>query len=347
MKIVVTARGRVHAFESDPGEKILDAGLRQGLALPYECGSGTCGTCRARLVRGDVEDPWPEAPGRQALKADRGEFLMCQCLAREDCELEVPAAVEPMPPGAGVPGYLTGVVRARAALTHDVVELGVDVDPALRFDAGQFVLLGVDGIAGRRAYSMVNHDRPAPRLRFVLKHKPGGRVSEWAFGPAAVGAAVRLFGPLGRATFTPDLARHLLCVAGGSGIAGLMAVLARAAAERHFERHRGDVFFGVRTARDLFFAEELAALAAGAPAALAVTVALSDEEVPAALRDRHPGLGFDTGLVHEVTARRMQGKFQGVRAFVAGPPPMVDATIRMLLREARLPPGEIRYDKFS
>jgi len=47
-------------------------------------------------------------------------------------------------------------------------------------------------------------------------------------------------------------------MAGGSGIAGLMSILARASAEGHFARHPGHVFFGVRTAADLFFADELA-----------------------------------------------------------------------------------------
>jgi toluene monooxygenase electron transfer component len=59
MKILANARNRPHAFAAEPGERILDAGLRSGIALPYECGSGTCGTCRARLVDGDIADPWP------------------------------------------------------------------------------------------------------------------------------------------------------------------------------------------------------------------------------------------------------------------------------------------------
>ena len=64
MKVQVTGRSHTHVFEAEPGEKILDAGLRSGFVLPYECGSGTCGTCRARLVSGEIEDAWPDAPGR-------------------------------------------------------------------------------------------------------------------------------------------------------------------------------------------------------------------------------------------------------------------------------------------
>ena len=347
MRVRAAARNQTHAFDTAPGETILDAGLRNGIALPYECGSGTCGTCRARRLAGDVHDLWPEAPGRRLLKTEAGELLMCQTVARSECELEVPVKVEPMPDGACVPGRLAGVLRSWTALTHDVVRFDLELDRPLAFEAGQFVLIGVEGIAGRRAYSMVNYERPASRLRFVVKKKPGGRVSEWLFGSGAEGATLALFGPLGAATFTPEVDRHLLCVAGGSGIAGLMSILARASAAGHFERRRGHVFFGVRTPRDLFFVDELAALSRRWPEALEVTLALSEEDAPEAIRAERPELAFDTGFVHEVAGRRMKGRYQDVRAYLAGPPPMVDATLRLLLKEARLSPRDIRYDKFS
>jgi len=69
--------------------------------------------------------------------------------------------------------------------------------------------------------------------------------------------------------------------------------------------------------------------------------------VPVAVAAAYPGLVFARGLVHEVAGARMAGRFAGVRAYVAGPPPMVDASLRLLLREARLSPADIRYDKFS
>ena len=347
MKIRASARSHTHAFEAEAGETILDAGLRNGIALPYECGSGTCGTCRARLVGGEVQDTWPEAPGGRLLKREQGDVLMCQSVALTDCALDVPVKAELMPDGACGPGRGVGVVREWTALTHDVVRFDVVLDRPLRFEAGQFVLIGVDGIAGRRAYSMVNYDDPASRLRFVVKKKPGGRVSEWLFAPGAGGSTVTLFGPLGKATFAPGLARHVLCIAGGSGIAGMMSILWRACADRHFDRYRGHVFFGVRAVRDLFFLEELAAFTTRFPDALEVTLALSDQDVPDALRAQRPEFRFDGGFVHEAAGRGMTGQFTGVRAYVAGPPPMVDASIRLLLREGRLPASDIRYDKFT
>ncbi|MGH7367508.1 MAG: 2Fe-2S iron-sulfur cluster-binding protein [Candidatus Rokuibacteriota bacterium] len=345
MRIVVTARSGARDFECEPGEKILHAGLRSGLELPYECGTGTCGTCKARLVSGRVESQWPDAPGGRYLKSE-AELLMCQCVARDDCALEV-GVLKAREASVPLPCALGGLVRGRRRLTHDVAAFEVDLDRPLDFEAGQFALITVPGIAGARAYSMVNFARGARRLSFVVKKKPGGAASEWLFGDGVDGTRLGLFAPLGHATFHPGLGKHVLCIAGGSGIAGMMSILQRAGEEDHFAGWDGHVFFGVRSRHDGFFLAELQALRARYPARLAVTVALSDEDVPASLAAAHPGLAFARGLVHAVAGERMKGRFADVRAYVAGPPPMVDASLRLLLREARLSPADIRYDKFS
>lgn len=345
MRITVKARSGAGEFECGPGEKILHAGLRSGFELPYECGTGTCGTCKATLVSGRVENEWPEAPGGRYLKSP-ADLLMCQCLARDDCALEV-GVLKTREAGAPLPGVLGGQVRGWRRLTHDVAAFDVTLDRPLDFDAGQFALLTVPGIAGARAYSMVNFERAARRLSFVVKKKPGGAVSEWLFGDGVEGTRLGLFAPVGHATFHPGLQKHVLCIAGGSGIAGMMSILQCAGERGHFAGWDGHVFFGVRSARDGFFLDELHALQARDPTRLAVTIALSDEDVPASLPAAYPGLAFARGLVHAVAGERMKGRFADVRAYVAGPPPMVDASLRLLLREARLSPADIRYDKFS
>ncbi len=347
MKILVSARNETYAFDCEPGEKVLHAGLRKGIALPYECGTGTCGTCKAKLVQGDVSNEWPEAPGQSYLRRDADEFLMCQGVARGDCALEVAGVVTLMASDACVPASVGALIRRSVMLTHDVASLDLELARPLDFEAGQFMLMSAPRIAGARAYSMVNFERKALRLVFVVKKKPEGRMSEWLFGGLVTGARVDLFGPLGAATFHPEIGKHLLCIAGGSGIAGMMSILERATQEGYFEHYRGDVIFGVRTRRDAFFLDELAGFQARAPEALRVMLAFSDEDVDPVLVARYPQFSFGKGFVHAVAAERMKGRFENVRAYAAGPPPMVDATLRMLLLEGKLKPDNIRYDKFS
>ena len=346
MKVQLNARNRAYEFEAEPGEKILFAGLRARVDLPYECGTGTCGTCKARLVDGRIDDGWPEAPGRKYLKG-AGEFLMCQCAAAGDVTAEVASFVYAADSGACPVADAAGVVAGARALTHDVMALEIELDRPIDFDAGQFMAVTMPGIPGARGYSMVNFGRRTRRLDFVVKKKPGGGVSEWLFGRSQERARIELFGPLGKATFHPSLGKHLLCIAGGSGIAGMMSILARACEERYFAQFRGDVFFGVRTMVDAFYLEELAAFRREFQENLGITIALSDEDVPERAAREHPLLRFERGLVHEVAKKAMQGRFQNVRAYLAGPPPAVDASIRFLLLEAKLTADNIRYDKFS
>jgi len=67
MRIQINARNRAYQFEAAPGEKILYAGLRAETDLPYECGTGTCGTCKAKLIEGKIDDACPALPARATL----------------------------------------------------------------------------------------------------------------------------------------------------------------------------------------------------------------------------------------------------------------------------------------
>ena len=87
MKVTVETKEGARTFACEPGENILYAGLRSGVELPYECGTGTCGTCKARLREGTPRSAWGEAPGYAGLKPD--ELLMCQALPDADCALEL------------------------------------------------------------------------------------------------------------------------------------------------------------------------------------------------------------------------------------------------------------------
>ena len=347
MRTQINARNRAYQFDTAHGEKILFAGLRQGIDLPYECASGTCGTCKAKLIEGKIDDAWHQAPGRKYLKADQGEFLMCQCAAQGNVTVEVSNFVYASDPGACPARAMVGAITDVRNLTHDVAAFEVLLDAPCDFDAGQFVAIAAPGVPGMRGYSMVNFSRGTSRLEFVIKKKNGGGFSEWLFSGQGENAKLHLFGPLGKATFYPALAKNILCITGGSGIAGIMSILSRASQERYFEQFSGHVYFGVRTMKDAFYLDKLSAYRKEFSAKLDVTIALSDEDVPASAGEHYPLLRFERGMVHEVAKREMAGKYQNLRAYLAGPPPAVDASIRVLLLDAKLTADNIRYDKFS
>ncbi|NPC59134.1 2Fe-2S iron-sulfur cluster-binding protein [Caenimonas soli] len=349
MNLVSSKQEELGKFECGPTERILYAGLRTGLPLPHECATGTCGTCRAKLLSGEVEDLWAEAPGRKALRTGKGEILLCQSLPRGDCSVGIrmprPAAGESQP----IPSYFTGNVQRSGMLTHDVLILELSLDRPMQFLAGQFVLVEVPEVAGFRAYSMVNFSHSTERLELIVKRKPGGVLSNVLFGPRLSSLTFKVFGPLGTATLEPDEggAGDLVCVAGGTGIAGIMAILARASESGYLDHHNAVVCFGVRGLADLFFLDRFSGLKRKHPETLKVVVATSEQGVGSAIREMHPEIEFKNGFVHEALAWQELGNFANVIAYAAGPPPAVEAATSVLLTKHRVPVNRIRFDKFG
>ncbi len=337
------------SFECAPGERLLYAGLRAGLPLPHECATGTCGSCKARVLCGDVASAWKDAPARKYLKPGSSEVLLCQSIAHTDCTVAARPAAQPAPDPANRPAYHRGRVTRSGMLTHDVLILEVTLERQMQFLAGQFALLRASGVEGFRAYSMVNQAGATGTLELIVKRKPGGTLTGLLFGQDITGLAFEILGPLGRATFDAlqPGAGDLVCAAGGTGIAGLMSVLAEASQSGHLERNRAAVFFGVRTRADLFFLDRFAALRRRHPDTLRVVVATSEEDVPSAQVAGHELLQYQRAFVHEALAAADLSEFRNVTAFAAGPAPAVEAITSVLLTRHRVAPAQIRFDRFG
>jgi toluene monooxygenase electron transfer component len=240
------------------------------------------------------------------------------------------------------------VLRRAALLTADVGRFEIDLGRPLGYDAGQFVLVEMEGCAGPRAYSMTRASDGTGSLGLLIRRFEGGEFTERLFAPSFEACRVSVVGPLGRAVFGADEARPFVALAGGSGIAGMLGILDAAAACGQFARHRNAVVFGVRDARAAYLLDELDAMASSAGEGLCVVVAFSDMAPDAESRIRFPHLRFASGFVHEVAAQLPEGLIgPDTVHFVAGPPLMVDATLRWLVLDRKVPTTEIRYDRFG
>ena len=51
----VTVQPSGQSFDVEPGEAVLTAALRQGVMLPYGCKNGACGSCKGKIVAGEVD----------------------------------------------------------------------------------------------------------------------------------------------------------------------------------------------------------------------------------------------------------------------------------------------------
>ena len=104
----------------------------------------------------------------------------------------------------------------------------------------------------------------------------------------------------------------MLCIAGGSGLAGMMSILEHAVREGYFRERRAYVYFGVRTLADAFYLQELAAFVAAAGPNLEVTLALSHAPADTATHPQFPAIRLAHGMVDAVAARGMAGRYDNI-----------------------------------
>ncbi|GAW83388.1 ferredoxin [Plasmodium gonderi] len=73
-------------IQCDEDEYILDASERQNVELPYSCRGGSCSTCAAKLVQGEVDNDDQSYLDENQLK--QKYILLCTCYPKSDCVIE-------------------------------------------------------------------------------------------------------------------------------------------------------------------------------------------------------------------------------------------------------------------
>lgn len=215
--------------------------------------------------------------------------------------------------------------------THDIKRIRLAFDGvSFAFTAGQYARLTFPG-APTRDYSMANG--PGEReLEFHIRKVPGGAASQRIHALLKLGNRVTVEGPFGSAYLREQHAGPVLCVAGGSGLAPIKGIVETALA--HGMKQPIHVYFGMRGERDLYLIDHFEDLAKR-HTNLTFTPVLSD--APSGARWR-------IGFVTDAIAQDLQD-FDGWKAYVAGPPPMVDAAMQVSAPR-RLRPEDLHADVF-
>lgn len=229
----VTVANSGEAFDCPADELILDAGLGAGIGLPHNCRGGACGTCKAEILEGEVDHGWVLSFAISDDEKDAGKCLICQSkpltpslTIRMDNQVTSAADAPPAPIDA------TGIVVAADALTLSVRRLVIALPPTtrFRFRAGMHVELRTPGVAKARTYSVATAPddeglAPDGLLEFFVTHHQGGQASGWLHGAERLGGPIDLHGPYGTFHLPQAASGPVLCLAGGSGLAPILAIL--------------------------------------------------------------------------------------------------------------------------
>ena len=350
MKIRFETKRANENVDVAPNESILFAGLRQGLALPHECASGTCGSCQAQLLDGDLNDLWVDAPGKSHISGGVDRFLMCQTACKTDATIKLFGRLKHQTDGYPTPAYASGIITHLEKINPDIAVVRLQLEIDFPFIAGQFAMLCFPQVEGWRAYSMCQSDTHTGELEFVIKRLHGGAVSNCIFNARIIGQRVEVFGPLGRSCLNHGREdKAILMIAGGSGIAGIIAVLQDIISKGSYTQNRIEIFFGIKSPRDDFFLDRLSTLVMDTSGQIEVTVVYSETDTIRGMHPKYGNINLASGFVHDVAlaALRMQNTNDDLTYFVAGPPIVVTTAEAILQREFGVSADRIRLDRFG
>ena len=316
-----------------PDQTILDAALADGLMLKHSCRTGTCGSCKGRLLSGEVDHRDSPLDVLSEAEREQGLALFCCATARSDLVIDAPEVTELR----GISIQQMGVrVAAIDKVSHDVAVLRLMLAPGSAFNyfPGQYVqVLLKDG--SRRSYSMATSSAREQQLELHIRHMPGGVFSGHVFNALQPKAILRMEGPFG-SFFLRDGDAPMIFLASGTGFAPIQALLEQLR-ERGDNRRPVYLYWGGRRREDLYRHEHMLAWEAELPW-LRYTPVLSE---PTEACDWQGATGF----VHRQVISDFQS-LKGFEVYACGAPIVVDSARRDYVAERGLIEANFYADAF-
>ncbi len=325
----VTLQPSGHEFQVEEGESILTAALRQHFVLPYGCRNGACGTCKGKVLAGEVDYGVYQ---KKALTDDEkalGKALFCQARPLGDVVIEARTigAAKDIPIKT-----LPCRVQTMRRLADDVMVLGLKLpaNERLQFLAGQYLeFLLKDG--SRRSFSMGNAPHTDDLVELHVRHVAGGQFTDHVFGKMKERDILRFEGPLGTFFLREDSRKPVVFVASGTGFAPIKSIVETAL-------HKGvarpmTLYWGGRRPKDLYMDE----VAKGWPIKYVPVVS---DALP---EDNWSGR---TGFVHRAVMEDFPD-LSSHQVYACGVPIMVDSARRDFVAQCGLPEDEFYADSFT
>lgn len=317
-----------------PGQTILDACLRAGIWLPHACCHGLCATCKIQVESGYVDHGDASPFALMDFERDEGKTLACCATLEEDCTIS--ADIEEDPDAETIPVRdFAGVVTQIVTLTPTIKAIFIELDEPIHFQPGQYVNLVVPDLEITRPFSLANSLASGRVVELNVRQVPGGEGTTYLHDQLVVGQQIKLAGPYGRFFVRKSAPGPVLLLAGGSGLSSPRSMI-------HDLIESGDdrpitLVYGQRNRAELYYHEEFLELAASHPQVTYVP-ALSDEP-------EGSDWAGHRGFVHEAAVAHYGGDFRGLKAYLCGPPAMIEAAIRTLM-QGRLFEADIYAEKF-
>lgn len=342
MTFTVSIQPSGRQFQVDADETILAAALRQGVGLPYGCKNGACGSCKGKLITGQLQHGAHQESALSAAEEATGQALFCCARPQSDLTIEVREVT-----GVGdipikkVPCRVASLQKAGDGVTSDVMVLRLQLpaNDRMLFLAGQYIeFLLKDG--KRRSYSMASPPHAEGPIELHIRHMPGGLFTDHVFGVGSTALKerdiLRFEGPLGTFFLREDSHKPIILLASGTGFAPIKAIIEHAIFENC--QRPMTLYWGARTRKDMYMRELAEQWAQIHPHFRFVPVL--SEPLP---DDHWTGR---TGLVHQAVMQDFPD-LSAYQVYACGVPVMVDSARRDFVQQCSLPEDEFFADAFT
>lgn len=323
-------------LDVEDGQTILDAALRAGIWLPHACCHGLCATCKVQITEGEVEHG--EASPFALMDFERDEGKALACCATLESDVTVEADVDEDPDAEVIPVRdFQATVTDIVALTPTIKALHFELGEAIHFQAGQYINLTLPGADGelKRAFSLANPPATGTAIELNVRIVPGGEATRYLHQNLKVGDRLSLSGPYGRFFVRKSAAQPLIFMAGGSGLSSPRSMILELLAQD--QELPITLVYGQRSRAELYYHDEFTALAER-HGQFTYVPALSEEP------DDSDWNGY-RGFVHDAAKAHFNNDFRDHKAYLCGPPKMIDACITTLM-QGRLFEKDIYTEKF-
>lgn len=334
----ITLKSSGKQFTTNPDETILEAALRQGINLPYGCKNGACGSCKGKVVEGQVQHGQHSENALNKADETAGAILFCCAHPQSDLVIEAREVQ-----GAGdiairkVPCRVNSINKP----STDVAILKLQLPAAERFQflAGQYLeFLLKDG--QRRAYSIANAPDQEGPLELHIRHLPGGLFTDFVFGaitPALKEKDILRFeGPLGSFFLREDSKKPIIFLAAGTGFAPIKSIIEQMQSKKI---HRPiELYWGGRRPSDLYLNDLCKTWEKDIPNFKYIPV-ISDGLPEDAWHGR-------TGFVHQAVIDD-HPNLKDFQVYACGAPVMVNAARNDFSAQCHLPEEEFFADSFT
>ncbi|MFT4584959.1 MAG: phenol hydroxylase P5 protein [Gammaproteobacteria bacterium] len=322
MSFQVTIEPLGETIEVADGQTILDAALRAGIWLPYACNHGLCGTCKVDVIEGEVDHQHASPFALMDVERAENKALACCATLLSDVVIEADVDEETDADQLAVKDFTATVSRIeRLTPTIKGVWLALAGD-GVGFQAGQYLNLFLPGLSHPRAFSIANAPSERNTIELNIRLVEDGAATSYIHNELEVGDSLDFTAPLGRFFVRKSAPEPIIFCAGGSGLSSpksMILDLLESGDERDI-----CLIYGARSPSELYYADLFNRLAEEHPN-FTYYAALSEPS------EESHWSGF-RGFVHELASDRFDGRFSGYKAYLCGPPPMIDACISTLMQ---------------